>query len=295
MSDPEASPGSPGERLAAAVDAVRRGDGVVSVVARVVGEQAPSIAVEPFAQHYSASVMKLPILVAVHRLAERGLLDLSRAVRVHDDFDSQNPGHRFVMDRDEDSDPETWAAMGSEVALDVLTDRMITLSGNLATNLVLQEVGTDEVAAVLAAAGCSADTTIVRGIEDYAARDVGLDNLITADDMARLLVALADGRLAGAAATRACEDTLLAQTYRDGIPAGVPADLVVANKTGWVDGVNHDVALVRAPGRPPVAISVLVSAPGTPEEREAGIARIAAAAWEVVASPGMDGDPTMTA
>jgi beta-lactamase class A len=295
MSDPEASPGSPGERLAAAVDAVRRGDGVVSVVARVVGEQAPRIAVEPFAQHYSASIMKLPILVAAHRLAERGLLDLSRAVRVHDDFDSQNPGHRFVMDRDEDSDPETWAAMGSEVALDVLTDRMITLSGNLATNLVLQEVGTDEVAAVLAAAGCSADTTIVRGIEDYAARDVGLDNLITADDMARLLVALADGRLAGAAATRACEDTLLAQTYRDGIPAGVPADLLVANKTGWVDGVNHDVALVRAPGRPPVAISVLVSAPGTPEEREAGIARIAAAAWEVIASPGMDGDPTMTA
>ena len=112
----------------------------------------------------------------------------------------------------------------------------------------------------------------MRGIEDYAARDVGLDNLITADDLARLLVALAEGRLAGPAATAACEETLLAQEYRDGIPAGLPPGVVVGNKTGWVDGVNHDVALVRSPGLPAVGLAVLVSVPGTPEEREAGIA-----------------------
>ncbi len=282
------------ERLAAAVDAVRRGEGAVSVVARVQGEATARVSVEPDAQHYSASIMKLPILVAAHRLAERGLLDLSRPVRVHDDFSSRNPGHRFVMDQGEDSDPETWAARGGEVALGVLAHRMITVSGNLATNLVLDQVGTDEVAAVLASAGCSPRTTIVRGIEDYAARDVGLDNLITADDLARLLVALAEGRLAGPAATAACEETLLAQEYRDGIPAGLPPGVVVGNKTGWVDGVNHDVALVRSPGLPAVGLAVLVSVPGTPEEREAGIARMAAAAWDVVASPGSAGDPTMT-
>jgi beta-lactamase class A len=278
----------------AAVEAVRRGDGVVSVVARVSGESAPGVSVEPHAQHYSASIMKLPVLVAAHRLAERGLLDLDRPVLVHDDFTSRNPGHRFVMDRAEDSDPATWAAMGEEVALGVLAHRMITASGNLATNLVLDAVGTDEVAAVLAAAGCSARTTVVRGIEDYAAREVGLDNLVTADDLALLLLALAEGRLAGPAATAACEETLLAQEYRAGIPAGLPAGLVVGNKTGWVDGVNHDVALVRAPGQPPVGLAVLVTAPGTPEEREAGIARIAAAAWGLVSSPRSSGDPTMT-
>jgi beta-lactamase class A len=184
--------------------------------------------------------------------------------------------------------------LGTEVALDALVHRMITVSGNLATNLVLDEVGTDEVAAVLAAAGCSGRTAVVRGIEDYAAREVGLDNLVTADDLALLLVALAEGRLAGPGATAACEETLLAQEYRDGIPAGLPADVVVGNKTGWVDGVNHDVALVRATGLPAVGLAVLVSAPGSPEEREAGIARIAAAAWDVVLSIGPDGDPTMT-
>jgi beta-lactamase class A len=273
---------SPDRPLQTAVDDVRRGDGVVSVVARVAGEDTPRVSVDPGATHYSASIMKLPILVAAHRLAERGLLALAAPVRVHDEFDSRNAGHRFRMDQDEDSDPQTWAALGAEQPLADLVRRMVTVSGNLATNLVLDEVGTAEVAAVLADAGCSARTAIVRGIEDYAAREVGLDNLITADDMARLLVALAEGRLAGPAATAACEQTLEQQEYRAGIPAGLPDGLVVGNKTGWVDGVNHDVALVRAAGLPPVGMAILCSAPGTPEEREAGIARIAAAAWEVV-------------
>jgi beta-lactamase class A len=270
---------TPDPSLADAVDAVRRGDGMVSVVARVSGEETPRVSVDQDARHYSASIMKLPILVAAHRLAERGVLDLARPVRVHADFESRNPGHRFTMDQDEDSDPATWAALGAHVPLGELVHRMITVSGNLATNVVLDEVGIDEVALVLANAGCSERTTIVRGIEDYLARDVGLDNLITADDIARLLVALADGRLAGPHATTACERTLQAQQYRSGIPAGLPEGLLVGNKTGWISGVNHDVALVRAPGLPPVALAVLVSAPGTEEEREAGIARVAAAAW----------------
>ena len=270
--------------LPAAVDALRRGDGIVSVVARVSGEERPRVSVDPDARHYSASIMKLPILVAARRLAERGLLDLDRPVRVHDDFESRNPGHRFSMDEEEDSDPETWAALGSDVPLGDLVHRMVTVSGNLATNVVLDEVGTEEVAAVLADAGCSERTTIVRGIEDYPARDAGIDNLITADDMARLVVALAEGRLAGPVASAECERTLQAQEYRNGIPAGLPDGLVIGNKTGWISSVNHDVALVRAPGLPPVGLAVLVSAPGTEEEREAGIARVASAAWaEVVA------------
>lgn len=272
---------TPDGALADAVDSVRK-DGTVSVVARVSGEDEPRVSVEPDFRHYAASIMKLPILVAVHRLAERGRLDLEQQVRVRNEFESRSPGHRFSLDQEEDSDPATWAAVGTDVSLLELVDRMVTVSGNLATDLVLDEVGTEEVAAVLADAGCSERTTIVRGIEDYPARDAGIDNLITADDMARLLVALGEGRLAGQEATAACERTLEAQEYRNGIPAGLPDGLVIGNKTGWISSVNHDVALVRAPGMPRVGLAVLVSAPGTEQEREAGIARIAAAAWAEV-------------
>ena len=48
---------------------------------------------------------------------------------------------------------------------------------------------------------------------------------------------------------------LARQTYRDGVPAGLPAGTYVANKTGWVTGVDHDVALVRPPARPPTSWS----------------------------------------
>ncbi len=265
--------------LSAAIEAVRGTEGTVSVVVRVAGEDAPRLSIDPDARHYSASIMKLPILVAAHRLVERGALDLGRAVTVHNDFASQSPGHRFSLDPDEDSDPDTWAALGTDVPLVDLVHRMVTVSGNLATDLVLDEVGVPEVAAVLADARCSRRTTIVRGIEDYPARDAGIDNVITADDMARLVVALAEGRLAGPDGTAACEATLRAQQYRDGIPAGLPDGVEVGNKTGWISGVNHDVALVRAPGLPPVGLAVLVSAPGSEDERQAGIARIAAAVW----------------
>ncbi len=280
------------ENLATAVDAVRRGSGTVSIAVRVAGEEVARVAVEPDAQHYSASTMKLPILVAAHRRAERGELDLDRPVTVHDDVASVVPGVRFRVDEREDSDPTTWAAIGHDVPLRELVERMVTVSGNLATNLVLENVGLAEVAAVLSEAGCSERTQVVRGIEDYAARDAGTDNVVTADDLARLMVALAEGRLAGPDATAACERTLLAQSYRDGIPAGLPPDVVVGNKTGWIDGVNHDVALVRGAGLPPVGIAVLVTAPGLPAEREAGIARITRAAWaEAVTARG---GPTMT-
>jgi beta-lactamase class A len=272
--------------LTASVAAVRGGSGTVSVVARVSGEASARVAIDPDARHYSASTMKLPILVAAHRRAERGEIDLDRSVTVHDDVDSVVPGVRFRVDEAEDSDPETWAALGRDVPLRELVGRMVTVSGNLATNLVLETVGLVEVAAVLAGAGCSDRTQVVRGIEDYAARDAGVDNLVTADDLARLMVALAEGRLAGPEATAACERTLLAQTFRDGIPAGLPAGTEVGNKTGWVDGVNHDVALVRVPGGPPVGIAVLVTAPGTPAEREAGIARITRAVWAALAVEG---------
>jgi beta-lactamase class A len=276
------------------VAAVRGRNGLVSVTALVAGEEAPRCSIAGDQQHHSASTMKLPILVGAYRRAERGQLDLDRPTPVHDDFDSVVAGSRFRVDPDEDSDPATWAAVGDVAPLRTLVHRMITVSGNLATNLVLEQVGTAEVAAVLADAGCSERTAIVRGIEDYAARDAGIDNLVTAGDLARLMVALATGRLAGSDASAACEQTLREQAYRDGIPAGLPHEVVVGNKTGWIDGVNHDVALVRAPGLQPVGLAVLVSAAGTPEEREAHIARLAAAAWAVVTAPRSASDPTMT-
>ena len=169
---------------------------------------------------------------------------------------------------------------------------MVTVSGNLATNLVLESVGLAEVAAVLSEAGCSERTQVVRGIEDYAARDAGTDNLVTADDLARLMVALAEGRLAGPAATAACERTLLAQTYRDGIPAGLPA----GRGRRQQDRLDRRGEPRRRAGAGGGAAAGRDRRPGhragLPAEREAGIARVTRAAWAAAVSD--RAGPTMT-
>jgi beta-lactamase class A len=220
--------------------------------------------------HYAASTMKLPLLVAAHRLHERGELDLAGPVLVHNRFASAADGSPFSLDQADDQDDETWAALGEERSLRTLAEHMTVRSGNLATNLVLERVGAEAVAAVLADAGTSGRTVLPRGIEDAAAREAGLDNLVTAEDLGRVLRAVPPD----------VEAVLARQEHRDSIPAGLPEGTYVANKTGWVDGITHDAALVRPDGRPPYVLVVLTTVDVPEEVATAFIADVSRVVWE---------------
>jgi beta-lactamase class A len=50
---------------------------------------------------------------------------------------------------------------------------------------------------------------------------------------------------------------LHAQEFRSGIPAGLPDEARVANKTGEISTVAHDVGVVYLPRRKPYALVVL--------------------------------------
>ena len=245
--------------------------------------------------HLAASTMKLPVAVAALRAHAAGTLDLDRAVAVHDDFDSVVAGERFTMDADYDQDPRTWAERGGTVPLRDLVHRMLAHSGNLATNLVLEQVGAAAVAAVLEEAGCSERTVVARGIEDGPGRRAGLENVVTARDLGLVLVGAADHRLLDPVSAHALERDLLAQVFRDGIPAGLPAGVTVANKTGWIGGVNHDVALVRPDAHPPFVLVVLTRHGASEREGEQLVADVASRAWaaltERAGRPLHHGDP----
>lgn len=227
-------------------------------------------------QHYAASLMKLPVAIAAYRLADRGLLDLDEVVPVHSDFASQVDGERFTMDENDDQDPETWAA--SEAPLRDLVRRSLTHSGNLASNLVLERTGLAEVATVLAEAHSSPMTQIERGIEDAPAREAGLQNLVTAHDMARVLAALANRTIASSTSCIELEQVLQEQRYRDAIPAALPDDVAVGNKTGWIDGIRHDVALIRVGDRP--VIMCILTTGLDDEDSEVRISELARFLWD---------------
>ena len=202
----------------------------------------------------AASLMKVPVAMAAEAL------DLDRSVPVHIDFDSVVAGERFELDEDGDQDPDTWAEVGRPQTLRELRRRSVVLSGNLATNLVMEQTGVSACTAVM--------PEVRRMISDLPATDRGIVNAASARQWGELL-------------TRVPEDVeavMRGQVYRSGIPAGLPGGIPTASKTGWIDDHTHDMAIVRPPGGIPFALVVLTRLAGIPTET--GYQRIAAVAAE---------------
>ena len=86
-----------------------------------------------------------------------------------------------------------------------------------------------------------------RGVEDTKAYRAGVNNTTTARDLGVLFAAIAEGRAASRASSRAMLDMLGRQHFNEGIPAGLPAGVRVAHKTGWFTGTHHDGGVVTAP------------------------------------------------
>ncbi|WP_433649805.1 serine hydrolase [Micromonospora zamorensis] len=238
-------------------------DKVPGTVSAYVGrpDAPPTWTRHPDAAHYAASTMKVAVLAALHRAAEAGTLDLDAPVPVVNEFDSAQPGApRFSCAQHYDNDDAVWDRLGGTASLRWLADRMIVRSSNLATNVVIGRVGLPAVAEVWARTGARASVT-GRGIEDFAAREAGITNTVTAADLAALLGALATGAdtpglLASPAGCTAMLDVLLAQEHREDLAAGLPEGTRIAHKSGWVRGVRHGAGLVLPDDAPPYLITV---------------------------------------
>ncbi len=265
-------------QLAAMDAALAAAPGTVSVYCGPLAGP-PSFSRLPDELHYAASTMKAAVLAAAYRLAEAGALDLDAAVPVHDEFSSAAPDRsRFSMKQSYDNDDEVWAMLGQTAPLRWLLRRMIIRSSNLATNLVLERVGTAAVAEAWAAAGATV-SVVVRGIEDYAAEQAGLSNQVSAADLARLLSAIATDRIAGPASCRQMMETLLAQECNDDLAAGLPPGTRIAHKNGWVEHIRHGVGVVLPDDAEPYVIAVCTTTDLPDDQACQLLANVSAAAW----------------
>jgi beta-lactamase class A len=271
--------------LSAELDAA---PGAVSVHVGRPGEP-PSYRRLPAVAHGAASTMKVAVLIAAFRAAERGLLDLDTPVPVVNDFPSAlGDGSRYRNDVDYDDEAQVWTRLGGAAPLRWLARRMIIGSSNLATNIVIHHVGLSAVEEVWRSCGAATSTTR-RGIEDYAARDAGLDNVVTAADLAALFGCLELGTAGPARACAEMLDVLVAQEHRVDLAAGLPTGVRIAHKNGWMPGVRHSAGIVYPADARPYAVAVCTSADGDPAtyDDEAAcllIARISAVAWALRAA-----------
>ncbi|MGH3098550.1 MAG: serine hydrolase [Streptosporangiales bacterium] len=232
----------------------------------------------PDETHDAASTMKLAVLVAAYRLADAGRLDLDAAAPVHDEFASADGRSSFRVDSAEDGDDLPWQRLGESVPLRWLLQRMIVRSSNLATDLVLEQVGYGPVAEAWRICGATR-SVVERPINDYAAGGEGKRNIVTAADLAAVVGAIALDRAAAPASCAAMRQTLAANEYNPDIPAGLPAGTWVGHKNGWVDGIRHDAALVAPDSAEPYVLVVCTSSELSDAEACALVARVAAASY----------------
>src|SRR5437773_9347176 len=204
-----------------------------------------SLLVDAAHRFHAASTMKVPVMIQVFRDADAGTLRLSDSLTVVNEFHSIVDGSPFQLDKADDSDSSLYLRVGQKAAVRDLLELMITVSSNLATDILIERIGPAR--ANTTAHSLGADSILVlRGVEDGVAYRAGRNNTTTARDLGALLAAIAEHR----AASRVACDSMLAilgrQHFTEGIPAGLPPGARVYHKTGWVGQVvYHDAAYVE--------------------------------------------------
>jgi beta-lactamase class A len=227
--------------------------------------------------HYAASTMKLAVLGALLRSWADG--ERPGPVPATDRFESA-VGGEFTLRQADDQDDPTWARLGQEISTEELTERMIVVSSNLATDLLASRLGLGRVQDFLTQAGLAGQVDVRRLIGDAAAEAAGITNTVTAAGLARLLEGLTDGSLLGAEGARRATALLAGQTHLSMIPAGLPAGTWSASKGGWVDGVNHDVALVHPESAPDYVLAICTSTGLSHDAGCALVAELSRITWE---------------
>lgn len=238
------------ERLAAAANAE------VSVVWRPLDARAgEELLIGPTVRYHAASTMKVPVMIELFTQARAGRLKLDDEVLVTNTFHSIVDGSPYELSASEDSDGETYKAIGKRLSLRTLCETMITASGNLAANVLVERLGAKHIQATTDGLGASG-MQVLRGVEDQKAFDQGLNNTTDAAALATLFAKIARGEAVSREASVEMIAILKRQKHNEGIPSGLPPGIEVAHKTGEITKIHHDAGVVYA--KRPYVLVVLV-------------------------------------
>jgi beta-lactamase class A len=221
---------------------------------------------------HAASTMKVPVMAEVYRQAEAGVFSLDDSLTIRNRFASIVDGSEYQIE--DDSDEAIYERIGEPIAIRDLTERMITVSSNLATNMIIDLVSAEAVQRTLERLGAGR-MQVRRGVEDIKAYRQGLNNTATAADLATVLTAIAEHKVVSPAASEAMIAVLKRQEYNDTIPAGLPENVEVAHKTGWITEIHHDAAIVYPLNAAPYVLVVLTEGIAEQDRSAALHARIA--------------------
>ncbi len=237
---------------------IARTKGTVSLFAKNLDTGA-TYSLNPDAKVRTASTIKLPIMVECYKAVAEGGLKWSTELVLREEDKVSGSGVLFEF-----SD-------GAKIYLRDAMHLMIVVSDNTATNLILDKLTANAVNNTMDSLGLR-DTRSLRKVRGDGAKlkaptgwsDAGLleENkkyglgVSTPRDMVRILELLEQGKVVTPAASKEMLGVLERQQLRDGI-ARTTGELRVASKTGSLDRLRSDVAIVYHPkGRVAMAITI---------------------------------------
>lgn len=178
----------------------------------------------------SASIIKLYIMAAAFKCAEENRISLA---------------DRVIVTREEKVPFSIVTLLDDKDALTVmdLITLMIIQSDNTATNKVIDIVGIDYINAFIKEQGFNS-TRLQRKMMDTAAREAGRENYTSADDVAVLLEKLYFGKLVNEESSKAMKEIMLSQLDDSMMRRDLEDELMIAHKTGSLDGIKHDDGIV---------------------------------------------------
>jgi beta-lactamase class A len=210
------------------------------------------------------SAIKVPVLVELFRQASADGLRLTDRITIARESMVGGTGHlRHFRDG------------ASALALHDLAVLMIIVSDNVATNLLIERVGMDNVTRTMGALGLP-QTRLRRLMIRPEESARGNENVSTPAEAARLMERIHRCDLP-MSATHCAELQAVLEIPHDGpIQESVPAGIRVGQKTGTITGVSTNWGYVDLPGRP--YIVAVMGNYGESAEIAASIRRVADAA-----------------
>jgi beta-lactamase class A len=182
----------------------------------------------------AASIIKIPLLVCVAQLVELGELAWDRPIRLT----VPAPHGTGLLEHLDSTRP--WSVQD-------LCIMMIGVSDNMACNQLIEEIGMERLNDVLRGLGYAA-TSIRRRMMDRETLARGIDNSVTAAEIADMLAQLYMHRLVSNAATERILGYLRMNQLRDLVAWPLPGSAALAGKTGGMPGSLLDAELVSVTG-----------------------------------------------
>jgi beta-lactamase class A len=228
---------------------------------------------------HAASLMKVPVMIELFWQAERGKFSLKDKIPIRNQFKSIVDGSIYTLRINDDSDDEIYKFIGTEQPIRDLLTHMITMSSNLATNILIEFVEVKNVMKRMEELGIQ-NIEMLRGVEDIKAFEKGLNNRTDAFSIMQVMMSIAEGKAGSSEACREMIEILKQQKFRSKIPAGIPEDVKVANKTGSITRIDHDAAIVFPKGRKPYVLVIMTRGIEEHEKAEKLIAKLSRIVYE---------------